>query len=59
MIWWLIEGHDITEEKPKPSSKPHVPRAEAIAEKRETNGERFARGMSPLPPARRAERTSE
>ena len=38
-----------------------APRVEgaAIAERRETNADRFARGMNPLPPARRAERTSE
>ena len=60
MIWRLTEGLP-TDEKPKASPQPHHPRAEgaAIAEKRETNAERFARGMNPLPPARRAERTSE
>jgi hypothetical protein len=38
-----------------------APRAEgaAIAEKRETNAERFARGMNPLPPTKRSDSTSK
>jgi len=37
-----------------------TPRVEgaAISQRRETNAERFARGMNPLPPARRTETSS-
>ena len=37
-----------------------APRVEGAAiERRETNAERFARGMTPLPPVRRTSSTSE